>query len=216
MNSSNESHAISSGVPQSEWYWYPYIAMQSFFIKQKLAPILNHPLKDSENSTASMLDLGCGPGMCRPFFKSKDYWGVDLSSTAIAKASATLEGTFKVGSICSVAEVIPENKKFEIILFNSVLHHLNDTAVLEAFRAASIVASKGSRIYILELVRPSEIGIPRMMAYADLGRYARSIEQWEELVSKNFKIEQEKVYPLTFCSLEIWRMIFFQCFKQQT
>ena len=122
-----------------------------------------------------ILDLGCGPGdICFRFaarFPACSVMGVDGSRAMIQLANARkaraavaddrvrfIEGLLPGASIPAVP--------FAAIISNSLLHHLHAPRVL--WEAVGRYASRGTRVYVVDLFRPETVAAAQHLvdAYA--------------------------------------------------
>lgn len=178
-----------------------YRLWQAPFVRQKLAPVVQSGVLGKANS---VLDVGCGPGTNAATFRSVHrYVGVDLNERYIRFAEKRYRGEFLVGD---VTEGMDAGEQFDLVLMNSLMHHLDDEgagALLDSLKA--VTASEGE-IHVLDLVlAPS--GIPRRMALADRGEHPRNPSQWVDLVQPWLTVQHTSQYSLGVGPLELWRMI---------
>jgi SAM-dependent methyltransferase len=106
-------------------------------------------------TATSMLDLGCAGAtlaLCLgPEFQ--EYWGVDISDVAIAKAREHLAGNRGNGTAkhhLEVAQVqnFQPTRQFDVIVFNEVLYYLTLNQVAAAVRHYSRFLSAGGLILV--------------------------------------------------------------------
>ena len=119
-----------------------------------------------------VIDLGCGPGnICirlKKFLPFAEIYGIDGSEKmiSIAKERAVSQG-LTINLFCatlqSALEIQPKEikGKFDIILSNSLLHHLHDPFVL--WRLTSILAASKCIILHKDLRRPESITMARSL-----------------------------------------------------
>lgn len=101
------------------------------------------------NERIKILEIGCGGGRNLFILKEKynwlDFFGTDISKTAIEFARKTKLGRFEV----SDSKIIPFNIKFDIIIFIDILEHLNSIEdVKETLRVAEKHLLPSGFIYI--------------------------------------------------------------------
>ncbi len=180
-----------------------YRSLQAPFAEKKLAPFL----RDFRQGPAkSILDVGCGPGTNARHFRNARYTGIDLNPDYIASAQRRFAGRFLVGDVTD-ASVFPA-ERFDCVLVNSLMHHLDDEAVRGLLSRLPRVVAPGGHMYILDLVMPLTLNAAWMFARLDRGRHARSITAWRVLFSASFSIETFVEFPLGFAGLELWRMVY--------
>ena len=95
-------------------------------------------------NTKKLLDVGCGAGGFGAGIKANikaEVWGVEMNPAAAGKASSALDNV-----ICSEfnASCIPQNNKFDCIVFNDVLEHM--PAPEQALRLAKSLLTPGGVI----------------------------------------------------------------------
>jgi SAM-dependent methyltransferase len=100
------------------------------------------------------------------------------------------------------------DSRFDFILVNSLLHHLNTGAVRRLLRALSGLLTDDGHVHILELVRPPHAGIARTLAMLDRGEYARSLDEWIALFRESFDPLTTEPYPLRALGAVLWNMIY--------
>ena len=107
-----------------------------------------------------VLDLGCGPGdICRRFaraFPDCHIHAVDASESMLALARADTEAQALEGCIEYFLAYLPEQRlpapAYDILISNSLLHHLNDPATL--WRSVVQYGRPGSLVFVMDLLRP--------------------------------------------------------------
>ncbi|MBM4311037.1 MAG: class I SAM-dependent methyltransferase [Deltaproteobacteria bacterium] len=124
---------------------------------------------------ACVLDLGCGPGditfrFARAYPGCRVH-GVDGSEAMLAHARQALAAQQAMqGRVMFMKKILqvtePSLKRYDIIISNSLLHHLSDPAVL--WNTVRSCAASGARVFIMDLKRPESIGAAQQLtdAYA--------------------------------------------------
>ncbi len=182
-----------------------YRLWQRGFAEQKLAPVW--ATVDRRN-IRRVLDVGCGPGTNTHHFSAADYLGVDLNPRYIAAARQRYQRQFQVADVCHLAT--PPEDRFDFILVNSLLHHLETPAVQNLLAHLGQLLTADGRVHILELVRPEHPGIAACLARWDRGRYARPLAEWRSLFSDHFEVRHLQPYALKGCGRTLWQMVYFQ------
>lgn len=178
-----------------------YLAFQQPFAAQKIAPVL----ADIRRRTVHhVLDVGCGPGTNAALFGHLDYVGVDLDEAYIRHARATARGTFFCADAAEVGSLI--DHRFDVILFNSLFHHLDDDAVGRTLRSVRHLLSPGGTLQLIDLVLP-DAGVARHLALADRGRFARTEAQWQALLSPHMSLERFDPFALRVGPAAMWRLV---------
>jgi SAM-dependent methyltransferase len=179
-----------------------YAAWQAPFVSQKFAPVERHL---THHHLRRVLDVGCGPGTNAPRFAGTDYVGVDINERYLAIARSKYGGMF-IQADLRTAE-LSSLGTFDMVLVNSVLHHLPDDAVTRILQQLHNRLGPGGRVHILELVLPERRSLARMMAKLDRGRHVRRLAAWRELFDAHF--EPVSVKPYQYGG-RLWAMVYYQ------
>jgi SAM-dependent methyltransferase len=180
---------------------WPYRVWQAPFAESKLRPLL----ADVDLSRVRrVIDVGCGPGTNARHFAHADYTGLDINGGYIQHARRRFGRDFRVADVTGLATGSIEPG--DMVLLNSLLHHLDDGEADRTLAAVRSLVAPGGSVYILDLVLPPQVSIPRVMARLDRGRYARSIDAWRDLFRSHF-VEQT-FEPYSFGGL--WSMVYFR------
>jgi SAM-dependent methyltransferase len=122
------------------------------------------------------LDLGCGPGnVLLRFLQAYPRAtcdGLDGSAAMLAHAQAALEALpglaprARLIRACLPTDVL-EDGAYDLILSNSLLHHLHDPQVL--WRAVRRFGRPGALVHVVDLMRPASAGWAEALVatYAD-------------------------------------------------
>ena len=181
-----------------------YLAWQAPFIEDKLRPVFRH---NDMSRVQRILDVGCGPGTNAAHFRGLDYLGLDLNPKYIDRARRKFDSEFKVADVTTYAF----DRKFDFVLMNSLLHHLNDGEVERLLSAISSQAlSVGGRVHIIDLVLPKQKTFAYRMARWDRGRYARTLMEWKTIFERRFTVEIFEPYFLKAIGLEFCDLIYFR------
>lgn len=180
-----------------------YRLWQLPFAGDKLRPFLRH---NDYAGLGRVLDVGCGPGTNARHFAGTDYLGVDINPKYIAYARGRFPGRFEVADAAHLN--LGENQKFDCIIVNSLLHHLEDGVVSSLLEKLCSALSDEGSIHILELVEPRSRGIDAFLAKADRGRFSRSKGRWEDLVRQFYELVVVEPYTLRVAGLVLWNMIY--------
>ncbi len=182
-----------------------YRLWQIPFEAAKLLPL--HRYNDLR-SVRKVLDVGCGPGTNAPLFEAVDYLGCDINAQYIEYASRRFKGRFVIAD--ATLWQPPQGESFDMVLVNSLLHHINDAGVQAALgRLREAVADDG-HLHLLELVTP-ERGTPaHWLARADRGQFSRSVEEWVRLCDQFFTPVLVEPYQLGVLGLTLWNMVYYK------
>ncbi len=180
-----------------------YRAIQAPWADEKLAPCLRD-LPDRPD--VSVLDVGCGPGTNAAHFAKARYTGIDINADYIASAKRRMGNRFLVGDVTDPS-VFPA-ERFDCVLANSLMHHLSDDETRHVLAHLPRLVADGGKLYIIDLVKPPNVGLPRLMAQLDRGRFTRPVERWHELFNEAFAIEAFIKYPLGVGPFAMWEFVY--------
>ena len=182
-----------------------YRLWQAPFAEQKFLPVLaNNDLR----RVRRVLDVGCGPGTSTPYFAHGDYLGLDINPRYIESARRKHGRDFLVADVRNY-RAAPE-QKFDFILANSFLHHLNTGDVLGILSHLRSLLTDDGHVHALELVMPQEKSIARLLAQWDRGDFARPRDEWQAIFGEFFEPVALEFYPLTLLGTTLWNMVYFK------
>lgn len=153
-----------------------------------------------------VLDLGCGPGTNAPRFEGAEYVGVDLNPGYVRSARKRHRGRFLVGD---AARLDLGGERFDFVLVNSLLHHLDDRAAEATLDGIAAHLEPDGRVHVLDLVLPDEPGVARRLALWDRGDHPRSLDRWRDLLESRFRTIVFRPYALERV-VPLWRMVYFK------
>ncbi|MDH3992373.1 MAG: methyltransferase domain-containing protein [Gammaproteobacteria bacterium] len=110
--------------------------------------------------SGTVLDLGCGPGdICRRFarrFPNCRIHGVDASAAMLELAITDTRDQSLDGCITYIPAHLPKAslplKHYDILVSNSLLHHLEDPAGL--WKSIVNYGRTGTMVFVMDLLRP--------------------------------------------------------------
>ena len=114
--------------------------------------------------------------------------GIDSSEEYIAAARRRygVLGHFERLSIGT--DRLDQLGKFDVVMANGVLHHLDDSAVNDMFDAARSVLADGGRVVTLDGCYTSDqSSIARYLLSRDRGRFVRNNKEYERLARVHFR-----------------------------
>jgi SAM-dependent methyltransferase len=186
-------------------YTWVYRSWQAPFARQKFVPVLAH---NSIGSVRRVLDVACGPGTNTNFFSDADYLGIDFNERYIQAARKRYGRNYLVADVRKYVAA-PEDR-FDFVLVNSFLHHLNNNDVLGILTHLKSLLTEDGHIHMLELVLPEEPSIARLLAHWDRGKFARPLEEWRNLFEGLFVPVVFEPYRLTGLGATLWNMVYFK------
>ena len=187
-----------------------YRLWQAPFAEQKFAPVLAH---NDLKRVRRVLDVACGPGTNTHNFVLSDYLGVDLNPRYVRNARRRHGREFVVADVLSYRPLPAD--RFDFILVNSFLHHLDTKDVLHILTHLSSLLSADGHVHILELVLPEGPSLAQLLARKDRGKFARPLKEWQTIFEQSFDSVVFEPYPLTGMGMILWNMVYFKgCLKQ--
>ena len=180
-----------------------YSLWQAPFAANKLAPLLAH---NDLLQVRRVLDVGCGPGTNTPLFAHADYLGIDINKNYIEHARRKYKRPFVAADVTTYDDTTPG--KFDFVLINSFLHHLNDADSKRVLSCAAARLSVGGHLHILELVSPQDHSIAEWLTDWDRGKYPRSLGQWRALFEEHLEVTLFEPYPLKLLGTTLWNMVY--------
>ena len=178
---------------------------QAPFAEKKLEPLLHRPdLAEARR----VLDVGCGPGTNTRHFAAADYIGVDLNPDYIAYARRRFGRLFIVADVRTFEP--PSGEKFDFILVNSLLHHIDDDGTHQILRSLAGLLTPEGHVHILDLILPDRPSLARAVARWDRGDYPRPAEAWERIFRSYFDPVLTEPYPLGAWGVTLWNMLYFK------
>jgi SAM-dependent methyltransferase len=145
-----------------------------------------------------VLDAGCGTGEYSPLFDPARYLGIDLHEGYVAFARRrNPEYRYLQADLTSWRG---SGERFDLVLVNGVLHHLDDEAALALLGSALAVLAPGGRALVIEDVALPKPGLGTRLVHAlDHGHHIRDAARWRELVSARLAIERSETYQSGLC-----------------
>lgn len=156
----------------------------------------------------SVLDVGCGPADILAILPQVDYVGVDMSPAYVATASERFagRGQFLAGDVYALPALA--DRRFDAVLAQGVLHHLDDGEVTSLFRFAAAKLTPGGRMVTADPCYCAGQGkVERFLVDHDRGRNVRSPDQYRALAAVEFasvrcELRRDAArFPYTYCYL---------------
>lgn len=180
-----------------------YSLWQAPFASDKLVPLLAH---NDLRQVRRVLDVGCGPGTNTALFAHADYLGIDINKDYIEHARRKYKRPFVAADVTTCDDNTAG--KFDFILINSFLHHLNNADSKRVLSCMAAKLSEGGHLHILEPVSPQDHSIAQLLANWDRGKYQRPLEEWRELFEEHLEVTLFEPYPLKLLRTTLWNMVY--------
>jgi len=180
------------------------------FAEKKFAPIITNNAIDR---VKRVLDVGCGPGTNADYFPNAEYLGIDLNGQYIRDAErrqAASNGKKRFVAADAAKFSVNPGEKFDFILVNSFLHHVDDVTTRNILANLSKLLTEDGHLHSLELVLPENVSAARLIARADRGKFARPLAKWKELFGESLHLELFEPYSLGAGGVVLWNMIYFK------
>jgi SAM-dependent methyltransferase len=129
-----------------------------------------------------VLDIGCGVGAHRKFFRGVEHVGIDVNPAYIARATKLHGSGFHT---MDATRLEFEDASFDLTFCVAAFHHLDDQQAAAVMREAFRVARPGGTVHIIDPVIPEDAGawVKRWFFANDRGRFQRTERQLRELAS---------------------------------
>jgi SAM-dependent methyltransferase len=141
-------------------------------------------------------------------FPAPGYIGIDINPRYVSYARRRFNRNFIIADACNYAPI--DRRKFDLILANSLLHHLDDAQCIELMRNAALLLADGGHVHFLDLVLPNRLGVPYWLARHDRGEHARPLEDWREMFQKFFQPVLFEPFSIYAGGLELLQMVYFK------
>jgi SAM-dependent methyltransferase len=172
----------------------------------KMAPVMKH---NDLSQVHRVLDLGCGPGTNRPCFPHGEYLGIDMNPRYVDYARRHYGRTFAVADVGSYRP--PPDGRFDFVLLNSLLHHLDDEVTNKVLANLEQVVSIDGHVHIIELVLPEHTGIARALAQGDRGNYPRPLDKWRAIFCTHFEVVVFEPFAVkALLGITLWNLVYFK------
>ena len=156
-----------------------------------------------DRKNQNILDVGCSTGTgANDIFdmETNNYFGVDISPDYVERASKRYpNGNFLV---MDARNLDFEDNFFDIVIFNGVLHHMDDQLVQDCMIDVGRVLKPDGKLLIAEpLYTPGRM-VSNTLLSLDRGRYIRDLDGYRNLLD-GFVIERQQFFKFSlhrFCS----------------
>jgi SAM-dependent methyltransferase len=195
--------SLKDRILESSW---GYSLWSAAFIQPKVDAVRGM-LKSAGKRGGAFLDVGCGPGSNSVFFGGDfDYLGVDINPDYIAKATTKFPDM--AFAVRDATELSLEGRSFDVVLINSLVHHLDDAQTGVLMTQLREVLRPGGVIILQEpLIPSSRQWFMRVLMRMDRGKYFRDLEHWQGLYQEaGYSIEREEHYFISMLGVRGWSM----------
>ena len=162
-----------------------------------------------------VIDVGCGPGTNARLFQDKtrfDYLGLDINPDYIRQAVRKYRLAFECADITHGWN---PGKRFDVVLINSVLHHLSDTEAAAVLSAAADCLDPAGRCLVMDMIYPDIRtifnSVRRILIRLDRGKFCRRAAQLESLLTSNFRYQRVEIFYLKPFFIPLWEMRLYVC-----
>jgi len=195
--------SLASGIME---FTHAYRLWQAPFAENKFAPILAH---NDLRQVRRVLDVGCGPGTNARHFAHAHYTGIDCNPAYIDYARSRHKGEFLVADATTYR--VPSEQRFDFILVNSFLHHINAANSRSILSHLSTLLTDDGHVHILDLVLARETSVARWLTLHDRGDFPRPLDELLEIVNQALQPVLVQPYNLRFYRLKLWNMVYLKC-----
>lgn len=182
-----------------------YRLWQAWHASQKFAPVLEH---NDLSRVRRVLDVGCGPAMNTALFAQTDYLGIDINPKYIESARQRFDRKFLVADATTYSA--PEGARFDFILVNSFLHHIDLPETHRVLSNLATLLTEDGCLHSIEVVMPGKPGLPRAFARWDRGRFARPVEEWKQIFTTYLETAVFLPYTLKVGGIPWIEMVYFK------
>ncbi|MGB6200888.1 MAG: class I SAM-dependent methyltransferase [Candidatus Acidiferrales bacterium] len=194
-------------IPGTDLLAHPraYLFWQGKFAEQKLAPMY---ARNDMARVRRVLDVGCGPGTNTRHFAAAGYLGVDVNPAYVAYARRHYGRDFLAADVCEYTA--PEGEKYDFILVNSFLHHIDLASTRRILSHLSTLLTEDGHVHIIEVAMPEHGKVARQLARWDRGRYVRPLAEWRDIFTETFEAAVLEPFWLTRLDVKLWNMVYFK------
>ena len=106
---------------------------------------------------------------------------------------------------------------YDLILINSVMHHLSDFEANRLLSAAQGLLSSRGECVVLDMIRPdvrkASNSIQRMLIQLDRGSFCRELRELQRLLASYFETDIAYSFDITVVGVPLWDLKLFVCRK---
>ena len=179
---------------------------------QRKSSLPSPPTTISGGSAAFWMSAA-GREQMHPTLRASDYLGIDLNPEYIRDAERRYgcsNGRLRFQAHDAATFVAAPADRFDFVLVNSFLHHVDDTTAKSILANLSRLLTDDGHIHILDLILPQCASIPLFLARADRGDFPRPLEKWRQMFMDLFEPVICEPYDLSRANVCLWKMIYFK------
>jgi SAM-dependent methyltransferase len=167
-------------------------------------PRLNEIKKEiRQDGRPDILDLGCGTGLFKKNYPDCNYVGMDTNVRYIDHARKTLAGDCILGDILQPEKYLGR-RRFDYIISNGVLHHLDDASVTRLMECIGDYLKPGGRIIVVDHIFHERLNpINTMLLRGDRGMFSRTEAAYRKLF-QGFVIASYKEFFIKAGPVVMW------------
>ncbi|OGG24506.1 hypothetical protein A3A79_04965 [Candidatus Gottesmanbacteria bacterium RIFCSPLOWO2_01_FULL_43_11b] len=139
----------------------------------------------------SILEIGCGPGTIMKFIRPKYYVGVDNNLSYIQYARKHFGSPARNFLFLNAQNLQPLNKKFDIVLFMNVIHHMTDVQLQTVL--SNLTKNIRFKRIILFDSKPDLGPLSAVLEKIDEGENFRELPEIKKIFRKQLTIERSFV-----------------------
>ena len=185
-----------------------YRSFHTLISGAKITHLRRHLLSLALDRPIRVIDLGCGPGTNAGLFADKNryiYLGIDISSSYIRQATKKYALDFECADVTKLSH---RKGKFDIVLINSVMHHLSPDDAKQVLKSAAGLLDAGGECLVLDMVRDRDrkMGsiVQRALIHLDRGRYCRTVDQLMAELSEHLRIARVQTFNIRLFGILLW------------
>jgi SAM-dependent methyltransferase len=155
---------------------------------------------------ARTIDVGCGVGNNCHLFPAPGYLGLDISEEYVRMARRSHPDREFI--VADATTQFP-SRTFDLVVVNSLLHHLDESQVLAVLGQATRSLSTRGHVVVLEPeIPPAGALMPRVLMRLDRGAHFRSAEHWRGLfTAAGLRVGREQQATLSVCGVTGWHVL---------
>ena len=158
----------------------------------------------SDRAYRSVVDIGCGTGNWARLFDA-DYLGVDTSPSFVEGCRRRYAGDSRKQFVQADASTLALERRFDLAMLISVLHHLGDE---EVDKLLDWLAGVTDELFVLDLYPVPGNPVSRWLYRMDRGNYIREPDQQRDLLTGGgrFRVVEQSDY---YCPNRLYRHTLF-------